>query len=40
MSTVLDDVTDERIDAGHIRRRVEDWEERLRDDADRGDDGD
>ena len=30
MSTVLDDVTDERIDSGHIQRRVEDWEERLR----------
>jgi hypothetical protein len=29
MSTVLDDVTDERVDADHIRDRVEDWEERL-----------
>lgn len=30
MSTVLDDVTDEQIDAHHIRRRVEDWHNRLR----------
>ena len=30
MSTVLDDVTDEQIDAHHIRRRVEDWVDRLR----------
>ncbi len=29
MSTVLDDVTNERIDAQHIRRRVEDWDKRL-----------
>ena len=29
MSTVLDDVTDEKIDAEHIRRRVEDWDNRL-----------
>ena len=30
MSTVLDDVTDEQIDARHIRRRVDDWEARVR----------
>ncbi|MCY4451782.1 MAG: hypothetical protein OXC01_07510 [Immundisolibacterales bacterium] len=29
MGTVLEDVTSETIDAGHIRRRVDDWEERL-----------
>lgn len=29
MGTVLDDVTSETIDAAHIRRRVDDWEERL-----------
>ena len=29
MSTVLDDVTNEKIDARHIRRRVEDWDTRL-----------
>ena len=29
MSTVLDDVTDEKIDAKHIRQRVDDWEKRL-----------
>ena len=29
MSTVLDEVTSEAIDATHIRRRVDDWEERL-----------
>ena len=29
MSTVLDEVTSEAIDAQHIRRRVDDWEERL-----------
>ena len=29
MSTVLDDVTNEKIDAQHIRRRVEDWDTRL-----------
>lgn len=29
MSTVLDDVTSEQIDAHHIRRRVEDWDNRL-----------
>ena len=29
MSTVLDDVTSEEIDAKHIQRRVEDWERRL-----------
>ena len=30
MGTVLEDVTSETIDAEHIRRRVDDWEERLR----------
>ena len=29
MGTVLEDVTSETIDATHIRRRVDDWEERL-----------
>ena len=29
MGTVLDDVTSETVDATHIRRRVDDWEERL-----------
>ena len=29
MGTVLEDVTSETIDAMHIRRRVDDWEERL-----------
>lgn len=29
MSTVLDEVTSETVDAVHIRRRVGDWEERL-----------
>ena len=29
MNTVLDEVTSEVIDAAHIRRRVDDWEERL-----------
>ena len=29
MSTVLDEVTSESIDAQHVRRRVDDWEERL-----------
>ena len=29
MGTVLEDVTSESIDATHIRRRVDDWEERL-----------
>ena len=29
MNTVLDEVTSETVDAAHIRRRVEDWEERL-----------
>ncbi len=29
MSTVLDEVTSETVDAAHIRRRVDDWEERL-----------
>lgn len=31
MSTVLDEVTSEGIDAAHIRRRVKDWEGRLND---------
>ena len=30
MTTVLDDVTDEVVDARHIRRRVDDWEARVR----------
>lgn len=29
MNTVLDEVTSEAIDGKHVRRRVEDWEERL-----------
>ena len=29
MSDVLDDVTDETVDAAHVRLRVEDWEKRL-----------
>ncbi len=29
MGTVLEDVTSESVDAAHIQRRVEDWEERL-----------
>ena len=29
MATVLDEVTSETVDAAHIRRRVEDWEQRL-----------
>ena len=29
MSTVLDEVTGDAIDAQHVRRRVDDWEERL-----------
>ncbi len=29
MGTVLDEVTSEAIDAQHIQRRVDDWEERL-----------
>lgn len=29
MGTVLDDVTSETIDAAHVRRRVDDWTERL-----------
>ena len=29
MSNALDDVTDETVDAAHIRLRVEDWEKRL-----------
>ena len=29
MSTVLDDVTSDTIDAHHIRRRVDDWDNRL-----------
>ena len=29
MSTVLDEMTSERIDAAHIRRRVKDWKSRL-----------
>ena len=29
MGDVLDEVTDETIDAGHVLRRVEDWEARV-----------
>ena len=29
MNTVLDEVTSETIDAQHVRRRVEDWAERV-----------
>ena len=29
MGTVLEDVTSDTIDAAHIRRRVDDWEERV-----------
>ncbi len=29
MKNVLDDVTDEKVDARHINRRVNDWEERV-----------
>ena len=29
MGTVLDDVTSDTVDATHIRRRVDDWEERV-----------
>ena len=29
MSTVLDDVTSETINAEHVRRRVDNWEERV-----------
>ena len=29
MSTVLDDVTSETVGAEHVRRRVDDWEERV-----------
>ncbi len=29
MGTVLEDATSDTIDAQHIRRRVDDWEERL-----------
>ena len=29
-TTVLDDVTDEQIDARHVDRRVDDWEKRVR----------
>ena len=31
MSTVLDDVTDDQIDAAHVRRRVDDWARRVSD---------
>ncbi len=30
MGTVLDDVTSGAVDATHIRRCVDDWEERLK----------
>ncbi len=29
MGTVLDDVTSDTVDATHVRRRVDDWEERV-----------
>ena len=29
MSKVLDDVTDETVDAAHVHQRFEDWEKRL-----------
>ena len=29
MNTVLDEITSDNMDAQHVRRRVEDWEERL-----------
>ena len=29
MSTVLDEVTSETLDADHIRQRIDDWEDRL-----------
>lgn len=29
MKTVLEEVTSDAVDAEHVRRRVEDWEERL-----------
>ena len=29
MKTVLEGVTSDAVDAEHVRRRVEDWEERL-----------
>ena len=31
MNTVLDDVTDDRVDAAHVHRRVDEWERRVRD---------
>ena len=30
MSTVLDDVTSETVNAEHVRRRVDNWEERVK----------
>ena len=30
MTTIRDDVTDEIVDARHLRRRVDDWEARVR----------
>ena len=30
MSTVLDEVTSDTVDATHIRRRVDDWESRVK----------
>ena len=30
MGTVLDDVTSDTVDAAHIRRRVDNWEERVK----------
>ena len=29
MTTVLEEVTEQKLDADHVRQRVEDWEERL-----------
>ena len=31
MTTVLEEVTEQKLDADHVRRRVDDWEERLND---------
>ena len=31
MTTVLEEVTEQKLDADHVRRRVDDWAERLND---------
>ena len=31
MTTVLEEVTEQKLDTDHVRRRVDDWEERLND---------